>query len=193
MTNYSSYEFAKKLNITIGAIRYYIIKKIIIPIKNKNNRYEFTIDDEEKIKNWLERKKTKYDFTLLGTTTDENLAKIWGISRERVRQFRKKRNVQKYKKPLLIKIKKEKIYAYEHCIRTYKNGCSCNICKLSNKICTFCCKQYGKSCKNFYDIMANKHLILYLNDKSRYKRNFYNFIRSEYENWNKQIENAVKF
>lgn len=94
----STLDVARKLNKSIGCIRYCILKKIVCPSKNTNNHYIFTENDEEKIKNWLNRKKSNYDFTLLGTTFDGELAKLWGITRERVRQLRTKHKIEKYKK-----------------------------------------------------------------------------------------------
>lgn len=59
------------------------------------------------------RAEKKYDFSKLGTQPDNVLSKSWGISRERIRQFRKKYSIPKYDKNYHLREERlEKIKTY---------------------------------------------------------------------------------
>lgn len=123
------------------------------------------------------------DPELLGKRSDNEIAKLWGCSRERVRQIRNELGIPKFKLPE----KNCRTTDFYSCISSahgwvsYVKGCKCKICSLSNCIATFLLKNKLKQHADFCTYTANRYLEFYELDDSTYKRSFYSFIQIVYK------------
>lgn len=123
------------------------------------------------------------DPDILGKQSDNQIAKLWGCSRERVRQIRTELGIPKFKIP-------EKNFGttdFHSCISSshgwvaYVKGCKCKICLLANCIATFLLKNKLKQYADFCTYIANRYLEFYELDDSMHKRSFYSFAQIVYK------------
>lgn len=72
-------------------------------------------------------------------------------------------------------------FKFDHGCKYYETcGCKCEICKLANCIKNWIFRNFQKSNSKFVDYISNNYIDFYRNDQSRYKKNFFNFIRYEF-------------
>lgn len=124
--------------------------------------------------------------------TCQKLFEVWGfckidgkpITKETLKKICQNHNLSlKIKSDNLIQEKITIDSSLFHDLKRFDIGkCRCNICKLCNSILISFNSKFGINLKSeFCDYFANKYLDNYEKDKTRYKDNFYKFIKQQYD------------